>query len=81
MEYIISRLGEIKDGQRILDPCVGPGIFIKKLIAAGIDCSQIFAFDINSSFISEVKKLGVSTQLQDTLTALYPDSYNKFDFI
>ncbi|MFX1550211.1 MAG: class I SAM-dependent DNA methyltransferase [Promethearchaeota archaeon] len=81
VEYIISRLGEIKDGQRILDPCVGPGIFIKKLIAAGIDCSQIFAFDINSSFISEVKKLGVSTQLQDTLTALYPDSYNKFDFI
>ncbi len=25
--------------------------------------------------------MGVSTKVQDTLTALYPDSYNKFDFI
>jgi len=36
VEYIISKLGEIKDEQKILDPCVGPGIFIKKLIESGV---------------------------------------------
>ncbi|MFX0021713.1 MAG: class I SAM-dependent DNA methyltransferase [Candidatus Hermodarchaeota archaeon] len=81
VEYIISRLGEIKDGQSILDPCVGPGIFIKKLIERGIDKNQIIAYDINSEFLKEIEILGVSTKVQDTLIALYPDSYNKFDFI
>ncbi|MFW9817991.1 MAG: N-6 DNA methylase [Candidatus Thorarchaeota archaeon] len=81
VEYIITRLGDIKDGQSILDPCVGPGIFIKKLIERGIDKSQIFAYDINSEFLKEIQTWGVSTQVQDTLIALYPDSYNKFDFI
>ncbi|MFX0008438.1 MAG: class I SAM-dependent DNA methyltransferase, partial [Candidatus Hermodarchaeota archaeon] len=81
VEYIISRLGEIKDEHIILDPCVGPGIFIKKLIEMGIDNRHIFAFDINSSFLDGIKKLGVSSKIQDTLLTLYPDSYNKFDFI
>ena len=47
VEYIISRLGEIKGKQKILDPCVGPGIFIKKLIESGVSKNQIFAYDIN----------------------------------
>ncbi|MFW9970513.1 MAG: class I SAM-dependent DNA methyltransferase [Candidatus Odinarchaeota archaeon] len=81
VEYIISRLGEIKERQKILDPCVGPGIFIKKLIESGIDNDQIYAYDINSKFLNEIEKLGVSTKLQDTLTTLYPNSYNEFDFI
>ncbi|MFX1378052.1 MAG: class I SAM-dependent DNA methyltransferase [Promethearchaeota archaeon] len=81
VEYIISRLGEIKEGQIILDPCVGPGIFIKKLLETGIDKNQIFAYDINPSFLSDIEKLGISTKLQDTLISIYPDSYNKFDFI
>ncbi|UCD02510.1 MAG: N-6 DNA methylase [Promethearchaeota archaeon] len=80
-EYIISRLGEIKESQKILDPCVGPGIFIKKLLESGIDKSQIFTYDINSSFKRKVENLGVSFREQDTLLALYPDSYNEFDFI
>jgi hypothetical protein len=74
-------MGEVKDGQTVLDPCVGPGIFIKKLIEAGIDSSKLFAFDINSSFLKKVETLGVSTKNQDTLIALYPYSYNQFDFI
>ncbi|MDX1797672.1 MAG: N-6 DNA methylase [Candidatus Lokiarchaeia archaeon] len=77
----MSRIGEIKDEHIVLDPCAGPGIFIKKLIETGIDNKQIFAFDINSSFLDEFKKLGVSYKIQDTLLVLYPDSYNKFDFI
>jgi hypothetical protein len=47
----------------------------------GINSKQIFAFDINSSFLDEVMKYGISAKIQDTLLALYPDSYNKFDFI
>ncbi len=64
-----------------MDPCVGPGIFIKKILQSGIDKNQIFAYDINSNFKSEIEKLGVSFKSQDTLISLYPDSYNEFDFI
>ena len=80
-EYIISRLGDIKNNQKILDPCVGPGIFIKKLIEFGVAKKQIFTYDINSSFRSEIEPLEVSFKAHDTLIALYPDSYNEFDFI
>lgn len=81
MEFIISQLGEIKEDQKILDPCVGPGIFVKKLLESGISKSQIVAYDINSSFKREIKQFGVFFKEQDTLLALYPDSYNEFDFI
>ncbi|MFW9881878.1 MAG: class I SAM-dependent DNA methyltransferase [Candidatus Thorarchaeota archaeon] len=81
VEYIISRLGEIREDQKILDPCVGPGIFVKKLIESGIKKGQIFTYDINASIKEEVDKLGVSFKAQDTLIALYPNSYNEFDFI
>ncbi len=80
-EYIISRLGLIKEGQKILDPCVGPGIFVKKLLECGIDKNQIITYDINPSFKHDIEMLGVSFKLQDTLLSLYPDSYNEFDFI
>ncbi|MFX1595681.1 MAG: class I SAM-dependent DNA methyltransferase [Promethearchaeota archaeon] len=81
VEYIISRMGKIKKNQKILDPCVGPGIFINQLLETGIDKNQIYAYDINSNFKVEVEKLGVSFKEKDTLLALYPDSYNRFDFI
>ncbi|MFX1306024.1 MAG: class I SAM-dependent DNA methyltransferase [Promethearchaeota archaeon] len=81
VEYIISKIGEIKKNQKILDPCVGPGVFIKQLLESGVDKNQIYAYDINSNFKFEVEKLGISFKEQDTLLALYPDSYNKFDFI
>ncbi|MFW9772771.1 MAG: class I SAM-dependent DNA methyltransferase [Candidatus Heimdallarchaeota archaeon] len=81
VEYIISRLGEIKQNEIILDPCVGYGIFVEKLRELGIAGKQIFACDINSTFKEEIEKLGVSFKQQDTLLALYPDSYNKYDYI
>lgn len=81
VEYIISRLGEIKEDQKILDPCVGPGIFVKKLLESGISKNQIITYDINSQFERVIKQIGVSFKEQDTLLALYPDSYNEFDFI
>ena len=80
-EYIISRLGPIGKNDKILDPCVGPGIFVKELLNNGINKEQIFAFDINSDYESEIEKLGISFKSQDTLLALYPNSYNEYDFI
>ncbi len=64
-----------------MDTCVGSGIFVKKLIECGIDKNQLFAFDISPLFQDDIEKLGVNFKLQDTLLSLYPDSYNKFDFI
>ncbi len=64
-----------------MDPCVGPGIFVTKLLEAGIDNSQIYTFDINTDYKNEIEKFGVSFKKQDTLLALYPDSYNEFDIV
>lgn len=64
-----------------MDPCVGPGIFVAKLLESGIDKCQIYTFDINTDYKSEIEKFGVSFKKQDTLLALYPDSYNEFDII
>ena len=80
-EYIISRLGQIEKGQKILDPCVGPGIFVKKLLEYGINKNQVISYDINPDFRQEIEKLGVSFKSLDALLSLYPDSYNEFDFI
>jgi hypothetical protein len=81
VEYIISNLGEIKEDHKILDPCVGPGIFVEKLIESGVSERQIFAYDINSDFESTIQRLGVNFTVQDTLLALFPNSYNEFDII
>jgi len=81
VDYIISKLGPINKDQKILDPCVGSGIFIKRLLKVGINQNQLFAFDINSEFKSDIEKLGISFKLQDTLLSLFPNSYNEFDFI
>ncbi|MFX1425892.1 MAG: class I SAM-dependent DNA methyltransferase [Promethearchaeota archaeon] len=81
VEYIISKLGEIKGEHKILDPCVGNGIFVEKLIEKGIARTQIFAYDINSDFKEDIQNLGVNFKVQDTLLAIFPNSYNEFDFI
>jgi tRNA1(Val) A37 N6-methylase TrmN6 len=54
---------------------------VKKLLESGVGKNQLFAYDINSSFKTEIKHLDISFKEQDTLLALYPDSYNQFDFI
>ena len=80
-EYIISRLGPISKHDKILDPCVGPGIFIKELLNVGIDSKQIFTYDINSEFQYELEIFNIRFEALDTLLSLYPDSYNYYDFI
>jgi len=80
-DYIISKLGPIYKDQKILDPCVGPGIFIERLLKIGVNSNQVFAFDINPKYKSCIEQFGVSFKSQDTLLSLFPDSYNEFDFV
>ena len=39
-DYIVSRLGKIRINQKILDPCVGPRVFVKSLLNHGINKKQ-----------------------------------------
>jgi len=79
-EYIISRLLPLEN-KKILDPCVGPGIFIKKLLEAGVRKSQIQAFDINSDYKNQIEAMGVNFKKQDYLLSLSVINYNEFDII
>ncbi|TFG15648.1 MAG: hypothetical protein EU535_01610 [Promethearchaeota archaeon] len=81
VDYIISRLGPISNNSKILDPCVGPGIFVERLLEFGVNKHQIFTFDINPKYKKEIEQLGVSFNSQDYLLSIFPDSYNQYDFI
>jgi hypothetical protein len=80
-EYIISRLGKIEEGKTVLDPCVGPGVFIESLIKLGVKKEQINAFDINPMYKNKIEEYGVSFEQKDALLSLNPFSYNRFDYI
>ncbi|MFW9785660.1 MAG: Eco57I restriction-modification methylase domain-containing protein [Candidatus Heimdallarchaeota archaeon] len=80
-KYIISKLGKIESNQKILDPCVGPGVFIKTLIDVGVNESQIYAYDINPNYKEPIKQLGIKFELCDTLLNINDKSLNEFDFI
>jgi len=81
VEYIISRLGDIPNDAKILDPCVGPGIFIKFLINAGVFPDQITAFDIHPQFERSIKDLGVYFEEKDTLLSFVEEDKNNYDFV
>ena len=82
VEYMISRLGDISDNEIILDPCVGPGIFIEKLLNTDdINPEQIIAYDINPVYKSQIEKLGVTFKVKDTLLSIKPTDRNSFDYI
>lgn len=80
-EYIVSKLGPIKNGQKILDPCVGPGIFVETLIKAGVNLKQIHTFDIDPTYEPIIEDLGVCFKNIDNLLSINPESYGEFDFV
>ncbi|MBY9014796.1 MAG: N-6 DNA methylase [Candidatus Lokiarchaeota archaeon] len=80
-EYIVSKLGAIKKGQKILDPCVGPGIFVETLIKAGVNRNQIHAYDINPTYETIIENLGVRFKNIDNLLSINPECYGEFDFV
>ncbi|MFX1496519.1 MAG: class I SAM-dependent DNA methyltransferase [Promethearchaeota archaeon] len=80
-KYIISKLGKIQSNEKILDPCVGPGVFIKMLLNAGVNKNQIYAYDINPNYKERINNLGIRFELGDTLLNFNNKSLNAFDFI
>ncbi|MFX0135673.1 MAG: N-6 DNA methylase [Candidatus Hodarchaeota archaeon] len=79
--YIISRLGLIKPSQKILDPCVGPGVFIRALLKIGVNQNQIWAYEINPNYKTDIESLGIHFEVKDTLLTINTNSFNEFDFI
>jgi len=80
-EYIVSKLGKIKKGQKILDPCVGPGIFVETLIKAGVNRNQIHAYDIDLTYATRIESFGVRFKNLDNLLSINPECYGEFDFV
>ncbi|MFW9945701.1 MAG: N-6 DNA methylase [Candidatus Odinarchaeota archaeon] len=81
VNYIISKLGIIHSSQKILDPCVGTGVFIRALLRLGVDRNRIYTYDINPNYKEDIEKLGIHFQVRDTLLTINFDSFNEFDFI
>ena len=81
VEYIISRLSPFKKDEKILDPCVGPGVFVEKLLEAGVNKNQIFTYDINPECSSIIIKFNVSFKVKDYLLSYSPLFPDKFDVI
>jgi tRNA1(Val) A37 N6-methylase TrmN6 len=79
--YLISKLGDINKNGKILDPCVGPGVFIKILLESNIDPSQIYAFDLNEKYKKPLEELAIHFKIKDTLLDISEDSFSRFDFI
>ena len=80
-EYIVSKLGTIKKGQKLLDPCVGPGIFVETLIKAGVNRNQIHAYDIDPTYETTIENLGVRFKNLDNLLSINPKCYGEFDYV
>ncbi|TXT59909.1 MAG: Modification methylase TaqI [Promethearchaeota archaeon] len=80
-QYIVSKLGPYNENERILDPCVGPGIFIKSLLEVGVDRKNIVGYDLNPQYKKEYKRLGIHFEVKDYLLSFSPLFSNKFDVI
>ncbi|MBD3195512.1 MAG: N-6 DNA methylase [Candidatus Lokiarchaeota archaeon] len=79
--YLISKLGRINKNDKILDPCVGPGIFVTQLLERNISPSQIYAFDLNNAFKEDLEKLDINFEIKDTLLDFDKNDHGQFDFI
>ena len=80
-EYIVSKLGTVIKGKKILDPCVGPGIFVETLIKSGISPNQIHAYDIDPSYKTTIENLGARFKNLDNLLSISAECYDEFDFV
>jgi hypothetical protein len=80
-QYIVSRLGPFKNDEKVLDPCVGPGIFIECLLEAGVDKQKIYGYDINPDYKRTLENRGVHFELKDYLLSFTPLLANQFDVI
>ena len=80
-EYIISCLGKIGDKKKILEPCVGPGVFIEALLRNDVKKEQIYAYDINDKYREKIENYGANFKQIDTILSFKDEDKEKFDFI
>jgi len=80
-QYIVSRLKPFKKDEKILDPCVGPGIFIESLLESGVNKKNIYCYDINPDYRETLEKRGINFELRDYLLSFTPLLANQFDVI
>ncbi len=82
VDYMISRLREIEKHKKILEPCVGPGVFIERLVKTfKVNPEQIVAYDINSEYRSVIEQYGVDFEAKDTLLSIDHKDHGQFDYI
>ena len=80
-DYIISSLTPFRKDEKILDPCVGPGIFVEILLKSGVKSEQIQSYDINPVHKKKMDNLGISFKNQDYLLSYTPLLNFQFDVI
>ncbi|TFG23830.1 MAG: hypothetical protein EU533_02770 [Promethearchaeota archaeon] len=80
-EYIITRLGKIDKNKKILDPCVGPGVFIEVLLKKNVSKEQIYAYDIDNKYRKKIENHSVKFKHIDTILSFNDEDKNQFDFI
>jgi len=80
-DYIISSLTPFRKDEKILDPCVGPGVFVDTLLKSGVKSEQIQTYDINPVYKKKMDNLGISFKNQDYLLSYTPLLNFQFDVI
>lgn len=65
-EYMCAMLlSKYQRGMKILDPAVGMGTFVKKLILGGVAPDDIIAYDIDADKVAIASRLGCRAEMRD----------------
>jgi phospholipid N-methyltransferase len=78
---VLEILKSFKKNEKILDPCTGPGIFIKKFIEFGVNPNNLYAYDLDPTYQKKFEKLGIHFEEKDSLLSIDSNSQNRFDYI
>ena len=79
---LVNGLGVRSGAGRLLDPCVGPGTFLKALVREGITGVQIDCFDVDPDMVEQTRawaaanRHDVSTYCGDYLELWLPNTYD-----
>jgi phospholipid N-methyltransferase len=76
-EYMISLFSDFNEKSKLLEPCGGDGVFVRKILDKKLlKPNQIEVIDINSKVKDEILNLGVNFQIKDTLIEVDSSLYS-----